>query len=649
MKKLVKILILAASLSVLASCTQQEVSVTADFTTDKAVYELLEDITVTNTSTATNDIIVSCKWEWGNEYTYGKQLQSPIFFDSVGEKEIRLTVTTNSNVSATCVKTVTIQDTNNRPVADFDWTPASGIVAGDEVQFTDKSTDADGSIVAWEWKIGANTVTEQNPKFTFNEFGEIDVTLTVTDNMKGTGSVTKTISVAKSPKSLELAWAKAYDNYNGATVKFTSPATNADGSVVYAFSSGLHLVAFDTEGNQKWSYDANQFENHLPANPLTSSGTNTGSSCTPSVDADGTIYLALAYNEDNKNTKTTNESGVYAINADGTIKWYFPYGNARFVNVIPLILENDIFLATKANPTVDDYPAIWEGQSVVDNGFFLNKTSGTFSQVIQVKRGSHGGAVATKEETIMVHCDDRYGTRVMWKEAAGWKFYGSNAGQDAFVLGYVKGQTTTECGYTTFSSIDADNRVYIAFGKSSSANNSDGVLYCYDLTKYDKTSGAPAAEWTVDLTGTINRYWSHGTVLGEDGTVYVTTRKSLTAVDKNGSKKWEVPVSGDNFSIWGCPAVDNQGYIYFNESEKTSEGETVGKLVKIQPDGTKASEIVLGSSLNSSPTISPDGTIYCTGMKDGAATLFAVKGSATGAAAGWSQLGGNASKTCKAK
>ena len=648
MKQFKNIFLLSLALFALASCNKPEISVTADFTTDKDVYELYEDIVITNTSVAVNDIIVACKWDWGTGYKWGKQLTDPISFDTDGDKEITLTAVTNSNVSATVTKTIKIQDTNQRPVADFDWTPADGIVAGDDVQFNDKSSDPDGNIVAWEWKIGSNTVTEQNPKFTFNEFGDIDVTLTVTDNQKKKGSTTKTVHVAKSPNSLELAWAQSYDADAEAYVKFTSPATNADGSVVYAFSSGQHLVAFDADGNQKWSYDANQYQNHLPANPRSSDGSKTGSSCQPSVDADGTIYLAVGYNEKNGDTKLTNESGVYAINPDGTCKWYFAYGNARFVNIVPVILQDRIFLATKSNPTAADYPAIWEGQTVVDNGIMLNKADGNIAQVLLVKRGSYGGFAATKEETFMVHTDDTYGTRVFWKENDNWVKYGANAGQDAFMLGFRPGNKATESGYTTFMAIDGNNRVYILYGKSSTSSSSNAILYCYDLNKYDKAAGA-SPEWTLELTGTTNRYYSFGTVLGPDGTVYVTTKKGLSAVDPAGSLKWFVPVSGDNFSVWGSPAVDNQGYIYFNESEVADNVQTVGKLVKIKPDGTKASEIALGTSLRSSPTISPDGTIYCTGMKDGRVTLFSVKGSATGAAPGWSQFGGNSRKTCKAE
>ena len=636
MKRFERIFLIPLALLAMASCVRQEVSVNADFTTNKEVYELYEDVIITNTSTAVNDIIVACKWEWGSDYKWGKQLDAPISFDSVGEKEITLTAVTNGNVSGTCTKTILVQDTNQRPVADFSYAPSEGLVAGDVVQFTDQSSDPDGSVVAWEWKIGANTVTEQNPSFTFNEFGDIEVTLTVTDNQRGKGSVTKTIHVAKSPNSLELAWAKPYDNDSEAYTKFTSPATNADGSVVYAFSSGLHLVAFDPEGNQKWVFDANL---HNP-NPRSSDGTKTGSSCTPSVDKDGTIFLALAYNESGGTAE--NESGVYAINPDGTQKWYFPWRNAKYINVIPVILDEKIFLATKSNPTDDD---LWEGKPYKDNGAILNKATGNFDQVVRVKRGSHGGFAATKEETILVHTDDSYGTRLLWKEGDEWKHYGSDGGRDKFMLGFTYSGTTTLNSQTTYMAIDAANRVYVLYGKS---NGGQGVLMCYDLTKFSQTDGI-APEWALDMDGNTKRYSSHGVALGEDGTVYVTTTAGLTAVDANGTKKWLAPVSSENFTVWGSPAVDNQGYSYFNESEVVDGTQTVGKLVKVKPDGTRASEIALGTSLRTSPTISPDGTIYCTGMKEGRVTLFSVKGSATAPAAGWSQLGGNPRKSCKAE
>ena len=69
-----RIILSALSLLALASCVRQPVvSVNADFTTNKEVYEIYEDVIITNVSTATNDIIVACKWEWGSEYFWGKK------------------------------------------------------------------------------------------------------------------------------------------------------------------------------------------------------------------------------------------------------------------------------------------------------------------------------------------------------------------------------------------------------------------------------------------------------------------------------------------------------------------------------------------------------------------------------------------------
>ena len=141
MKRVKNILLVSVSMLLAVSCLQKPVvSVNPDFTTDKDVYEIYEDVKITNTSTSTNDIIIACKWEWGSEHFWGKQFEQPLSFDSVGEKEIKLTVVTDSGVSGTCTKTITVQDTNKRPVADFSYSPSTGIMAGDEVQFTDKST-----------------------------------------------------------------------------------------------------------------------------------------------------------------------------------------------------------------------------------------------------------------------------------------------------------------------------------------------------------------------------------------------------------------------------------------------------------------------------------------------------------------------------
>ncbi|MBU4256596.1 MAG: PKD domain-containing protein, partial [Candidatus Thermoplasmatota archaeon] len=52
--------------------------------------------------------------------------------------------------------------TNIAPTANFTYTPSSPTTA-DTIQFTDTSTDVDGTIVSWSWQFGDGvTSTLQN-------------------------------------------------------------------------------------------------------------------------------------------------------------------------------------------------------------------------------------------------------------------------------------------------------------------------------------------------------------------------------------------------------------------------------------------------------------------------------------------------------
>jgi len=64
------------------------------------------------------------------------------------------------------------------PTADFDMS-----VNGLQVDFTDLSSDPDGSVDVWAWNFGdGNGSAEQNPSHTYGDYGSYTVSLTVTDN-----------------------------------------------------------------------------------------------------------------------------------------------------------------------------------------------------------------------------------------------------------------------------------------------------------------------------------------------------------------------------------------------------------------------------------------------------------------------------------
>jgi subtilisin family serine protease len=82
--------------------------------------------------------------------------------------------------------------TNELPNADFTYT--ADLL---RVQFTDTSTDADGTVVAWNWNFGdSQTSTAQNPSHNFATEGTYNVTLTVTDDAGDTGSTSQNITVS---------------------------------------------------------------------------------------------------------------------------------------------------------------------------------------------------------------------------------------------------------------------------------------------------------------------------------------------------------------------------------------------------------------------------------------------------------------------
>ena len=86
---------------------------------------------------------------------------------------------------------------NSLPIADFD-TSATFL----SVNFTDTSSDSDGTITSWAWDFGdGNTSTEQSPVHTYLTAGTFDVTLTVTDNEGATASKTVSVIANEEPAS----------------------------------------------------------------------------------------------------------------------------------------------------------------------------------------------------------------------------------------------------------------------------------------------------------------------------------------------------------------------------------------------------------------------------------------------------------------
>jgi PKD repeat protein len=109
--------------------------------------------------------------------------------------------------------------TNLEPTASFIYTPEFPL-ASDIINFTDLSTDPDGSIVEWHWDFGDGTnetiaIPPANTSHQYATVGTYTVTLTVTDNEGATNNISKDIIVgvtlAEALDNAELNWTTGGD------------------------------------------------------------------------------------------------------------------------------------------------------------------------------------------------------------------------------------------------------------------------------------------------------------------------------------------------------------------------------------------------------------------------------------------------------
>jgi PKD repeat protein len=204
------------------------------------------DCTFTDASSDGEGSIAAWAWTFGDGGTANEQNPS----HSYGAEDsytVSLTVTDDEGAEGSVSKQVAVglSGSNASPVAAFTFA-CTNLTCG----FTDQSTDADGTVMAWSWTFGDGaTSTAQNPGRTYASAGTYNVTLTVTDDDGATHQHSASVSVSAPPppppSSITLTISGRTDAEKHYITHLWSGAT---GSSVDLYRNGTRITTTPNDG-----------------------------------------------------------------------------------------------------------------------------------------------------------------------------------------------------------------------------------------------------------------------------------------------------------------------------------------------------------------------------------------------------------------
>jgi PKD repeat protein len=187
-------------------------------------------------------------------------------------------VTDNDGAEAIVEHAVTVLAQNQRPTAEF-----SSTCTNLDCQFTDQSTDPDGTIVSWSWEFeGGGSSTLQNPTHSFGGTGTYKVRLTVTDDRGESRSTDHDVSVTAPPPPNQEPTAAFSSFCDGAlNCTFTDASSDPNGNETitgWSWDFGDPGSAENTSGQQNPQHTYPGAGDYTVTLTVTDDGGNTGSS-----------------------------------------------------------------------------------------------------------------------------------------------------------------------------------------------------------------------------------------------------------------------------------------------------------------------------------------------------------------------------------
>jgi PKD repeat protein len=188
-----------------------------------------QDIVFNGTGSTDEDgSVVKYKWNFGDGVNYQSGSVVTHSYGAEGTYMVTLQVTDNDGATGVLSQEVAVGVTDNVvPTAAFTFSPTNPL-SGDTVRFlSTESTDEDGSIVAYYWDFGDGDINDRlaNPTHVYSVTVEttFTVTLTVTDNDGGQGSVSQEITVTPS-----LVAAFTFEALGNLTIAFDASSSTGD-------------------------------------------------------------------------------------------------------------------------------------------------------------------------------------------------------------------------------------------------------------------------------------------------------------------------------------------------------------------------------------------------------------------------------------